>query len=252
MSGVLTRLMTAALLSGLLSPAASAQGDGGVYQAVMIRAAPGRLLDLIDSIKARLPVYQAAGEPKPVLLRHAQGDQWDLVLLVPVASVADHQGRDYQSRWESALHRTGFDDAAFKRHQDDWISWQEELYVTGPPVAAFQSAVASAGYFHLEIMQALAGKRDSLLAERQMENDFLARTGRPTNFIFRKITGPAWDIFTVGFYRDLQHYAEPSRVTAEEEDAAARAAGFASRGHIGPYLRQLIGSHHDTLGSIVR
>ena len=66
------------------------------------------------------------------------------------------------------------------------------------------------------------------------------------------ITGAAWDSFTIGFYRDLQHYAEPSKVSAEEEDRAAKAAGFESRNHIGSYLRQFLSGHHDTLGSVVR
>jgi hypothetical protein len=245
-------LATATLLLVASLPATGAAQDEGTYQAVMMRAAPGRLLNLIDALKGRLPVYQAAGEPKPILLRHAQGDQWDLVLLIPVTSVADHQSPEYQSRWQSGLRQTGFDDAEFRRRQDEWVSWQEELYVTGPPVGALQSAVTDAGYFHLEIFQALAGKRDSLLDQRAMENEFLRRIGRPTNFLFRKITGPAWDVFTLGLYRDLRHYAEPSGRTPEEEDAAARAAGFLSRGHIGPYLRQFLNSHHDTLGTIVR
>jgi hypothetical protein len=56
----------------------------------------------------------------------------------------------------------------------------------------------------------------------------------------------------VGFYRDLQHYAEPSGRTPEQEEAAARAAGFVSRESIGPYLRRFINGHHDTIGSVVR
>jgi len=240
-------------IGGALAPIeASGQTDDGVYQAIMMRAAPGRFLDLIGLLTARMPVYRAAGEPRPALLRHAQGDHWDLLLLIPVASIEDHRSSDYRHRWESALRRTGFDDAEFARRMDELIAWQEDLYVHGPPIAEFQAGIATAGYFHLEIFQGLAGKRDSLLAERRMENDFLSRIGRPTNFVFRKITGAAWDLFTLGFYRDLQHYAEPSRATPDEEETAARAAGFESRAQIGPYLRRFLSSHHDTLGTIVR
>ena len=85
-----------------------------------------------------------------------------------------------------------------------------------------------------------------------MENDFLARTGKPVNFIFRKVTGAAWDAFTIGFYRDLQHYAEPARVSADEEERAAQAAGFQGRNTIGAHLRRYLQSHHDTIGPVVR
>jgi hypothetical protein len=169
-----------------------------------------------------------------------------------MANLADHFSRDRATRWQSAARRAGFDEAGFNRRIDEWVSWREELYVTGPAVADLYSAAAGAGYFHLEIFQALAGKRDSLMLQREMENDFLTRIRRPTNFIFRRVGGAAWDVFTLGLYRDLQHYAEPSRSTPEAEDAAAVAAGFRSRGHIGAFLRQFLASHHDTLGSLVR
>lgn len=135
-------------LASLLFAAVLAAAPGNAYQAVFMRAAPGHLLHLIDAIKARMPVYQAAGEARPVLMRHAQGDQWDLVLLVPIKSLAEHFGTEKATRWPAA--------------------------------------------------------------------------------------------------------AEPSKGSAENEDQAAKAAGFESRNHIGPYLRQFLSGHHDTLGSVVR
>jgi len=244
--------MLLTMLAALTTLAAAPADSPAVYQAVFIRAAPAHLLHLIDAVKARMPVYDAAEEHRPLVLRHAQGDQWDLMLLIPIGSVAEHFGEARAGRWRAAVKKTGFDDGQFARQLDQWVSWREELYVVGPSVGALDAVAGPAGYFHLEIFQALAGKRDSLRAERKMENDFLARTGRPTNLIFDKLTGPAWDSFTIGFYRDLPHYAEPAKVAAAEEDAAARSAGFESRNHLGSYLRQLISAHHDTLGPIVR
>ncbi len=232
--------------------AAALVGPGSDYQAVFLRAAPGHLVHLIDALKARMPVYQASGEPQPVLMRHAQGDQWDLVLLVPIGTLAEHFGAEKATRWAAAAKRVGFDELLFKQLMNDWVSWQEELYVEGPPSAELETTASNSGYFHLEIFQALAGKRDSLMTERLMEDDFSKRIGRPVNFIFKKITGPAWDAFTIGFYRDLQHYAEPAAVSAEEQEQAAKAAGFESRSDIGPYLRRFLNAHHDTLGSVVR
>ncbi|MEZ4455079.1 MAG: hypothetical protein R2882_00820 [Gemmatimonadales bacterium] len=240
------------MLSLIVAAALVAQEPAPAYQAVFLRAAPGHLLELIDLLNSRMPVYQAAGEARPVLMRHSQGDQWDLLLLAPIGSLERHFGAERQARWSDAVRRLGFDDVAFEQRRDEWVAWQEELYVAGPPVADLEAAAARSGYFHLEIFQALAGKRDSLLRERRMENDFLVRTGKAPNFIFTKLTGSAWDSFTIGFYRDLQHYAEPSRLAAEEENQAAVAAGFESRNHIGAYLRRFIAGHHDTLGGVVR
>ena len=94
--------------------------------------------------------------------------------------------------------------------------------------ADLERAAGAAGYFHLEIFQALAGMRDSLMRERAMENDFLARTGKPVNFIFRKVTGAAWDAFTIGFYRDLRPYVclcrYPDCTHTHEADCAIKDA----------------------------
>lgn len=227
------------------------QAPAPAYQAVFIRAAPGHLRELTEAILARQVVYQRAGLPRPILLRHSQGDHWDLMVLAPIGSLAEHFSEATARRWRDAARRSGFDDAAFLASFDRWVAWREELFVTGPPVVELTTAAARAGYFHLEAFQALAGKRDSLLTQRRMENDFLARIGRPTNFVFQKLTGASWDAFTLGFYRDLQHYAEPVKVSAEEEDRAAKAAGFESRAGIGDLLRRFIGGHHDTLGPVL-
>ena len=107
---------------------------------------------------------------------------------------------------------------------------------------------AESGFFHLEMFQGLAGKREELIAQRRMENDYLERIGKDANAIFTRIAGASTDAFTLGFYRDLAHYAEPNAVSDEEAERAAVAAGFEGRGFIGSYLRSLILRHHDTLG----
>ncbi|MGE0552344.1 MAG: hypothetical protein AB7R55_02830 [Gemmatimonadales bacterium] len=242
--------MTGLLLA--LSLVATADTGGAAYEAQFLRAAPGRLLELIELLQSRNATHRAAGERVPLLLRHSQGDQWDLLLLTPLRSLEHRFSAERRAAWSAAARRSGFDEAGFARSLDAQVAWHEELYVEGPPLATLDSALAGKGYFHLEIFQALAGKRDSLVAERAMENDFLRRIGRPTNLLFTKVAGGPWDCFTLGLYRDLQHYAEPSRANAAEEEAAARAAGFESRDHLGPYLRKFLSGHHDTLGGIVR
>jgi hypothetical protein len=219
----------------LLLCLAVAQPPAETYRALFVRAAPGRLMELVELMRARRD--SAPADSRPVLLRHSQGDQWDLVLLQPVGTLARYFATD----------RTAPD-----RLWDRLVAWQEDLFVSGPPAEEFRAAADRAGYFHLEIFVALAGERDSLKAEREMENRFLRSVGKPGNFVFTRLVGASWDLFTVGFYRDLQQFAEPTGRTPEQEEAAARAAGFVSRESIGPYLRRFINGHHDTLGSVVR
>jgi len=236
----------------LSSSPVAGQATAPTYLATMMRAAPGHLFDLVELLRDRNRVYRKAGEAEPILLRHSQGDHWDVLVLATAGDLASYYSRERAARWAAAARRAGFDEAAYQRQADTWVSWREELLVTGPRSTDLQAAAAQAAFFHLEVFQALAGKRDSLLRQREMENDFLEKIGRTGNFIFQRVGGASWDLFTLGFYRDLAHYAEPSGRSVDDENAAAVAAGFQSRAHIGEYLRRFLASHHDTLGPIVR
>lgn len=211
--------------------------DEALYRVVLSRAAPGRLLDLIEAYREVYGGSDVVGR-RPFLLRHSQGDQWDLMLIIPLEN---DQGLG------------GF--AADPSHDEAWddlVAWREELIAVGPPADEFDDELSPAGFYHIEIFLALPGKRGALLEQREMENEYLRAVGRRENLIFTRWAGAAWDIFTVGAYRNLQHFAERSDVTAEEEDTAARAAGFEAANRIGTYLRTLIAEHHDTLATRVR
>jgi hypothetical protein len=91
------------------------------------------------------------------------------------------------------------------------------------------------------------GKFADLHKEREMENAYSRALKQPENFIFVRDQGAAWDIFTIGVFRDLKHYAESADALPKDQEAAAKSAGFAAPSQIGPYLRQFIREHHDTL-----
>ncbi len=85
-----------------------------------------------------------------------------------------------------------------------------------------------------------------------MENAYQTGIGRPYNWIFVRDQGASWDLFTLGCYRDLQHWAEGSDLPKEKRDELARRAGFADADSIGPYLRTLIDMHRDTMGVAIK
>jgi hypothetical protein len=135
---------------------------------------------------------------------------------------------------------------------DALIAWQEDVFVYGPPLADVQRAFASSTFFHVEMFDALAGKQSELFKEREMENAYLKALKRPENLIFARDQGAPWDLFTIGAYRDLKHFAESAGIPETDQEAAAKAAGFEAANRIGPYLRTLISSHHDTLAVSVK
>ena len=64
--------------------------------------------------------------------------------------------------------------------------------------------------------------------------------------------GSEIDIFTLGFYRDIKHFAESADIPLDVEDKAAKVAGFEGVNYIGSYLRSLLLKHNDTLAGAVR
>lgn len=231
---MLKRLLGLTLLLAAIGPSAAAQSLRGdaLYRTTLLRAAPGRLLDLISALKAG---GLAAPDSKALVLRHAQGDHWDLMVLQPVADYAQ------------ALKNPG----TLTLAPEGLVAWQEDEFVRGPDIDALPGFRA-ANLYHAEMFHALAGKRAELLKEREMENAYAGLLGRPQTAIFSRELGGSWDSFTLGWYRGWKHYAERDDIPKEKSAAAAKAAGFVDADQIGPYLRSLILDHHDSLLTPVR
>ncbi len=219
-----------------------------LYKAKLVQAAPGKILELIDLYKALMPSYAAAGDKAPLWMRHSQGDQWDLLILFPMGSYREYYHSDCLAKREKTQQPQK------ELHQKilDAIAWQEDIFVYGPPLKDFRETFGKSSFYHVEMFVALAGKQAALYKEREMENAYLKVLKRPENFIFVRDHGAAWDLFTIGTYRDLKHYAESADIAEQDQEAAAKAAGFDGTKYIGPYLRTLINRHHDTLATALK
>ncbi len=237
------------LLSALLTAAAPPPAPPTyLYKVTLVRAAPGHLLDLIDLYRRQRAVYEARGDAPPFWMRHSQGDQWDLMLLFPMESYAAYYAPDRLARRASQAPAR----QAFREAFGHLAAWTEDLFVYGPPLDEVRNRFDGMGFFHVEMFEALPGKHAELYAQREMENRYLEGIHRPPNHVFVRDQGGAVDLFTLGYYRDLKHFAESADIPLEEEDRAAKAAGFEGVSQISPYLRSLIARHHDTLAVAIR
>lgn len=243
---MLTLSLALALLAAQPAPAPE------LYRFVFIQAAPGKLLDVIDMYRKRIPVITAGGDEAPFIIRHSQGDRWDLVVIYPSGSFTSYYSADRVRRRTDAANASGVSNAQFAKQFYDLVSWHEDVYVEGPPLQVFRDYVKDLGLLHIEMFQALAGKRDLLIEERRMETAFNIARSRPGALIFTHEQGAAWDVITMDGFRNWRHYAESETIPQEVSDAAAKKAGFANMDAIGPYMRSLIALHHDTLGTPVK
>jgi len=158
-----------------------------LYKTKLVQAAPGKLLDLIELHKSSLSEYQRAGDEQPLMMRHSQGDRWDLLLLIPMKSYADYYSPERVSK-RNQIQKESRDKL------DALIAWQEDVFVYGPPLAEIQKAFTSSSFFHVEMFDALAGKQSELFKEREMENAYLKALKRPENLIFVRDQGASWDL----------------------------------------------------------
>lgn len=250
-----SRILTAVVLVlgavVLQAQQTSPAGRPELYRFTMIQAAPGRLPDLISLYRQRIPVIAAGGDEQPVLIRHSQGDRWDLLVIYPTGSFSDYYSRERVARREAAANASEVGSAALAKQFYDLVAWHEDIYAEGPSLAELRAYLKDTSLAHLEMMQALAGKRDELVKERQMENVFNTLRGRPATLIFTHEQGAAWDVITLDAWRDWRQYGELQMIPADVSDAAAKKAGFSSADAVGVYMRSLISTHHDTLGPIV-
>lgn len=249
--------MLAFALSVLLVPSALPQSGqpaaaNELYRFVLVQAAPGRLLELIDLYKNRLPVIAAGGDEAPYIVRHSQGDRWDLIIIYPSGSFTSYYSSERMRQRSAAADKSGVSNAEFARKFYELVAWHEDVYVDGPPLAFFRDYVKDLGLVHFEMFQSLAGKRDALIEERRRESAFNIARGRPGALLFTHEQGAAWDVITLDGFRNWRHYAESETIPQEVTEAAAKKAGFENADAIAPYMRSLISLHHDTLGTPVR
>ena len=214
-----------------------------LYKVSLFRAAPGELLSLIENVKERVKAYKQKGGEAPFVVRHSQGDQWDLMIYEHIGNYQTY----YTMQDLNEIFTPSFGDDFYKL-----VSFHETIYSNGPDYAEVAKLFEDNNFFHIEMFVALAGKQKELLKQREMENVYLKEVNRPENLIFTVSQGANWDCFTLGGYRVIKHFAESADISLEVEEKAAIKAGFKGVMDISPYLRSLIDMHHDTLGKKVQ
>lgn len=222
-----------------------------LYRTTFLRAAPGKLTELITLLKGLKDggYYEMLDQQAPLIMRHSQGDQWDLMVLYPMVSY-----ENFYNKQHIKLRKTYRDTIDFtKKEINARVVFKEDLFAHGPNFDLIAAEFTKNNLFHIEMFAALAGQHEALLVERGMENDYLRRLGKTETLLWVSDQGADYDSFTIGFHKSLEAYADPGTATEADKNAARIGAGFPAVGDdIGAYLRRFLASHHDTLATPVR
>jgi hypothetical protein len=105
-------------------------------------------------------------------------------VIYPSGSWSEYYSKERIAKREAAAEASGTSSAEFARLFSSMVAWHEDVYVEGPPLDIFRVHVKDAGLLHFEIMQALPGKRETLVEEfgiepspplRELERKILAQ-----------------------------------------------------------------------------
>lgn len=245
---LLTFLLLILPLTFSTAHAEKREGDY-LYKVTTVRAEPGMFSDLltwISDLKSS-GYFDEAGADAPLIMRHSQGDQWDLLAITPMGSWTDYHSKvatKKRTQAKSAYAETLKKGTAF-------IAFEEDVFAYGPDWKDVKAAYDANNFYHIEMFKAVSGKTDALMEQRRMENSYLGMTAQKENMIFKRAAGSDIDVFTIGFHPSFESFVTQGEGTDAERELAAKKAGFKDRADLSFYLRSLISGHHDTLAGKV-
>jgi hypothetical protein len=200
-----------------------------LYHIHFSKAAPGKLTQLIDSYKNG--PAPAADEPQvsPIILRHRDGDEWDLITITPLGKQTKITADAPPQAVLDYYQRVG-----------PLTDWHNDTFVVGPSWAVVQKALIVAKGEPVYVVtdyRSLPGHRPQL--RQVLERNAQDTPGR--NVLFTHVEGAAWN------FLDITRFDSWAEVGAPPPQPAAGAApqdqGLAIRDHVAV--------HHDTIATYV-
>ncbi len=200
-----------------------------LYHIHISKAAPGKLPQLIEAYKSA--PAPAADEPQvtPIILRHRDGDEWDLLTITPLgkqvtlsASAPPQAVQDYYQRLGPLS------------------DWHNDTFVVGPSWAVVQKALVVAKGEPVYIVtdyRALPGHRPQL--RQVLDRGAQDTPGR--NVLFAHVEGAAWNFLDITRYDSWADMGAPP--PQPPAGTQPQDQGLAMRDHVAV--------HHDTIAIYV-
>ncbi len=214
-----------------------------IYQAHFVKAAPGKLPELIDAY-VNAPADPGASAP-PLILRHVEGDDWDLLVLTPLGKEDKFTAAAPSAAEMQFIQRT----RPLRAMHNDTITVGPAWPVTRTALNAQKSGVEVAGtsggassnpVYVVTTLRALPGHRDQL--EQVLRRMSALNPGR--NIMLQHLEGSAWDFLTVTRYDSWAAFADEE---ATPDTQRLRDQSFRSPNGPSLELREHLAEHHDTL-----
>jgi hypothetical protein len=228
------------------APSAAAQPQASsqeLYHVHFVKAAPGKLAELVTAYQES-PV--AEGEPGPPLVfRHMQGDDWDLMVLTPLgkdetlspaAPSAEVQRWTERTRGLRSQHGDTFTAGP------PWTDVRSKLMDASRPTGTAGSAEPSGAVYTVTTYRSLPGHRDQLAGVLGR----IAALYPDRRTILQHVEGAPWEFVVISRYDSWSALGADEAAPA----AALQKQGFASNDAISMELRQHVAEHRDTIARL--
>lgn len=199
-----------------------------LYHIHISKAAPGKLTQLIDTYKNG--PAPAADEPQvtPIILRHRDGDEWDLITITPLGKQVTLSANAPSQATQDYFQRVG-----------PLTDWHSDTFVVGPSWAVVQKALVVAKGEPVYVVtdyRSLPGHRPQL--RQVLDRNAQDTPGR--NVLFAHVEGASWNFLNVTRY---DSWAEMGALPQPAAGVAPQDQGLAIREHLAV--------HHDTIAIYV-
>lgn len=197
-----------------------------LYHIHVSKAAPGKLLQLVDAYQKGPAPDASQPQVTPIILRHREGGEWDFITITPLgkqitltASAPPQAVQDYFARL------------------DPLSDWHVDTFVVGPSWAVVQKALVppkdAQPVYVVSDYRSLAGHRSQL--RQILDRNAQDTPGR--SVLFAHVEGAPWNFLTVTSYDSWNAVGAPP----------PQSASGTPRPDPGLDLREHMAVHHDTI-----
>jgi hypothetical protein len=219
------------------APAAQAQAQAGgaaeLYHVHFVKAAPGKLVELIDAYVAAPPDPQSSAPP--VILRHREGDDWNLLVLQAIGPEVTLRAVPPSAELQQFLTRTR---GLRAQHNDTFAigpPWPEaRKLILGDERA--EPSSGTGGVYVVSVFRSLPGHRDQL--EGVLKKLAAEDPGR--TLTLQHLEGAAWEYVMIVRYDSWTAFGESEQKLGGQTPAPTSLA-------MGEHLAE----HHDTVAERV-
>jgi hypothetical protein len=213
---------------------APAQAGGGaeLYHVHFVKAAPGKLMELIDAYVSAPPDPPSA--PPPLILRHREGDDWNLLVVASLGPEITLKAAPPSA-----------DVQQFSTRARPLRAQHNDTFAIGPPWAEArklmlgderaESPGGAGGVYVVSVMRSLPGHRDQL--EGALKKIAAEDTGR--TLTLQHLEGAPWEFVTITRYDSWTAFGESEQ------------KGGGQPGPISLGLGEHLAEHHDTVAERV-